>query len=62
MKLFILVAIFYVLFAPLILLWGFNTLFPTLQLPYTFQTWLAVLAIGGVLTFKATFTTGGKHL
>ena len=29
-------------------IWALNTLFPVLAIPYTFDTWLAMLLIGGV--------------
>jgi hypothetical protein len=33
-------------FAPLITIWALNTLFPALNIPYTFSTWFATLWIG----------------
>jgi hypothetical protein len=33
---------------PLASIWALNTLFPVLVIPYTFDTWLAMLLIGGV--------------
>jgi hypothetical protein len=33
---------------PLASIWALNTLFPVLAVPYTFDTWLAMLLIGGV--------------
>ena len=37
-----------VIFGPLLSIWALNTLFPMLVIPYTFNTWLAMLLIGGV--------------
>ena len=33
---------------PFLSIWALNTLFPVLVIPYTFDTWLAMLLIGGV--------------
>lgn len=45
-------AILYVLFlgillvfVPLAIIWALNTLFPVLNIPYTFYTWLAVATL-----------------
>ena len=45
-------AVFYVLFlglllvfVPLAILWALNTLFPVLNIPYSFYTWLAVVTL-----------------
>lgn len=40
---------------PLLSIWALNTLFPVLAIPYTVQTWSAMLLIGGV--FRGSFTT-----
>ena len=37
------------IFGPLILIWGLNTLFPALVIPYTWETWLAVVSINIVI-------------
>lgn len=39
---------------PLLTLWTLNTLFPVLAIPYTWQTWLAALFLGGILTTNVT--------
>ena len=36
-----------VLLAPFATIWSLNTLFPVLTIPYTFDTWLAVVLLGG---------------
>jgi hypothetical protein len=48
MRAFFLIIIFVVLVAigPLATLWSVNTLFPTLEIPYTFSTWLAIVILG----------------
>jgi hypothetical protein len=37
---------------PILTIWSLNTLFPTLAIPYTLETWAAVVLLGGV--FKST--------
>ena len=32
-----------IIFGPVALIWALNTLFPALLIPYTFETWLAVV-------------------
>ena len=39
---------------PLLTLWTLNTLFPVLAIPYTWETWLAALFLGGILTTNVT--------
>lgn len=39
---------------PLLTLWTLNTLFPVLAIAYTWQTWLAALFLGGILTTNVT--------
>lgn len=43
-------------FGPLLTIWALNTLFPLLVIPYTWQTWAAVILIGmwvrGVVDFR----------
>jgi len=39
---------------PLVSIWALNTLFPVLAIPYTFETWLAAMALAGV--FKTSIT------
>ena len=38
---YLVVFVLVIIFAPLALIWAVNTLFPTLMIPYTFETWLA---------------------
>jgi len=37
-----------VLVAPMLTLWALNTLFPSLAIPITFETWAAVIILLGV--------------
>jgi hypothetical protein len=41
------VAIALVIFGPLLTIWAANTLFPVLAIPYTLETWAAVILLGG---------------
>jgi hypothetical protein len=36
------------LIAPFVTIWALNTLFPVLAIPYTLETWFAVVVLGGV--------------
>jgi len=40
-----LVGVILVLLMPLAVLWSLNTLFPVLAIPYTLETWLAVILL-----------------
>jgi hypothetical protein len=40
---------------PLASIWALNTLFPVLAIPYTIQTWAAMLLVGGI--FRSSFST-----
>jgi hypothetical protein len=41
-----------IVLGPIASIWSLNTLFPSLAIPYSFDTWLAALLLGGV--FKTT--------
>ena len=47
--LFILLVLFIVLIGPLLTIWALNTLFPVLAIPYTIDTWAAIVMIGAFL-------------
>lgn len=38
-----------VLIGPLATIWAFNTLFPTIAVAYSFESWVAVVIIGAFL-------------
>lgn len=38
-----------VILGPIALLWSLNTLFPSLAIPYTLETWVAALIVGAVV-------------
>ena len=42
---------------PLASIWALNTLFPVLAIPYTIQTWAAMLLVGGAFR---NFSVGNK--
>ena len=52
MKMFLLVGVILalVLLGPLLTIWSLNTLFPVLAIPYTIETWVAALVLGGLFT------------
>ena len=50
----ILFIVFLVVIGPIATIWSLNTLFPALAIPYSFETWLAIVVIGGV--FKSSVT------
>ena len=37
-----------IILGPLATIWALNTLFPSLAIPFTFWTWLAVVVLGGL--------------
>jgi hypothetical protein len=43
---FIIALLVLIVLFPWAVIWALNTLFPTLAIPFTFWTWLAVLVIG----------------
>lgn len=57
-KLILLIAfiVFVVVIGPLATIWAVNTLFPTLAIPYTIWTWVAVVIIGAFLKGKVSYS------
>ena len=51
---FVILVILLVVFGPFFTIWSLNTLFPVLAIPYTFDTWCAVILLG--LFFKGNVT------
>jgi len=47
--------IFLVVVGPLLTIWALNTLFPVLAIPYTLDTWAAIVLIGGFLRANVTY-------
>jgi len=48
----VLFIVFLIIVGPLLTIWALNVLFPVLAIGYTWQTWLAVVIIGGL--FKSS--------
>lgn len=48
----ILVIIAVVILGPLITIWALNTLFPVLAIPYTLETWFAVVVVASLFKTK----------
>jgi len=38
---------------PFLTIWALNTVFPVLAIPYTMETWMAMILLGGL--FKVSF-------
>lgn len=48
-------AVALIILGPIATIWSLNTLFPVLNIPYTFDTWCAAIVLAGV--FKTTINT-----
>jgi hypothetical protein len=48
----ILLVILVVIFSPFLTIWALNTLFPALDIPYSLDTWSAVILLGMVYNGK----------
>jgi hypothetical protein len=44
----VLLVIVLIIVGPLLTIWSMNTLFPALAIPYSLETWAAVIILGGV--------------
>lgn len=51
----ILLAILTIVLGPLLIIWGLNTLFPVLAIPYTLETWAAIAAVRLIFETKVSF-------
>ena len=47
-----LVLLVVLILGPLCSIWALNTLFPALAIPYTFDTWAAMVLVKGFLTVQ----------
>lgn len=45
----ILIIVFLIVIGPIATIWALNTLFPALAIPFSFETWAAVVILGGVI-------------
>jgi len=52
--LWLLLIVIVIIVGPLLSIWALNTLFPALAIPYTIQTWAAVMLVGGM--FRGSFS------
>jgi general stress protein CsbA len=43
-----------IVFGPFVTIWALNTLFPSLAIPYTFNTWIAVIWIVSITSGNAS--------
>ena len=50
----IVLAVAIIIFGPLAVIWGLNTLFPVLAIPYALETWLAVIVVSAALRSDVT--------
>ena len=46
----VVLAILALVFAPFLVVWSLNTLFPVLAIPYTIEVWFAVLLLNMTVT------------
>ena len=55
-KLVLLIAfiLFMLVIGPILTIWALNTLFPALAIPYTIETWFAVVILGALFKSKVT--------
>lgn len=44
----LLIVVAVIAIGPLLTIWSLNTLFPALAIPYSLETWAAVVVLGGV--------------
>ena len=50
------IVVILVVIGPFLTIWAVNTLFPVLAIPYTMETWAAMILLGGVFNvFKVSF-------
>ena len=45
----VLLVILLLVVGPLVTIWALNTLFPVLAIPYSFETWVAVVILGAFM-------------
>lgn len=46
--LWLVLAVIVIIVGPLLSIWSLNTLFPVLTIPYTLETWVAMIVVGGL--------------
>ena len=55
---FIAVIVLVVAIGPLLTIWAFNTLFPAVAVPYTLETWVAVIILGAFFRANVSIKKG----
>jgi hypothetical protein len=50
----VLFLIAFVLLGPFITIWALNTLFPALAIPFTLETYLAAMVLGGAVSYRGS--------
>lgn len=50
----VLFVLFLIVMGPILTIWALNTLFPALAIPYTLETWVAAIILGGLLKTKVS--------
>jgi hypothetical protein len=46
---------FLVIIGPVLTIWALNTLFPVVAIPYTIETWFAVVIVGALFKTNLTY-------
>jgi len=57
----LIVLILVIIFGPLLFIWALNTLFPALAIPYTIETWSAVVIIDFFMRQTKLIQKRNKH-
>lgn len=57
---FLLLALAVIILAPIATIWALNTLFPSLAIPYTLETWAATVIVSGIVSGNG-FGVKGKE-
>ena len=47
--------VFLVIIGPVLTIWALNTLFPVVAIPYTIETWFAVVIVGALFKTNLTY-------
>ena len=47
--------VFLVVIGPILTIWSLNTLFPVLVIPYTIETWFAVVVVASLFKTNLTY-------
>jgi len=50
----IMLAVAFLVLGPIFVIWSLNTLFPILAIPYSFETWCAVVVLAWFMRMKVS--------